>query len=296
MKKLAMPSAAAAMLAAGLATAPSAAQGPTGACCRDTGCAIMTQEACIAAGGTYHGHKTTCAQANRPPATVFEEPLPDAGELPATAAMAAGSGPLLAIRGSFHHFTDTDMYRIGICDPANFHAEMSFRAGYVAEMFLFDLSEVGIAGCYGFGGPPAITSQFMAGRPAGEYYLAVSSFYKQPRSGSQQPLWQMHYDNIERAPDGLGALSPISHWDVSGGAGGDYTIILSGACFISPVCYANCDGSTTEPILNVADFSCFLSKFAAGDPYANCDGSTTPPVLNVADFSCFLGEFAAGCQ
>jgi hypothetical protein len=61
-------------------------------------------------------------------------------------------------------------------------------------------------------------------------------------------------------------------------------------------CYANCDGSTQEPILNVADFSCFLSKFAAADPYANCDGSTTPPVHNVADFSCFLGKFAAGCN
>jgi hypothetical protein len=60
-------------------------------------------------------------------------------------------------------------------------------------------------------------------------------------------------------------------------------------------CYANCDGSTQEPILNVADFSCFLTKFAAGDPYANCDGSTQEPVLNVADFSCFLTKFAAGC-
>jgi hypothetical protein len=62
-----------------------------------------------------------------------------------------------------------------------------------------------------------------------------------------------------------------------------------------PACYANCDGSTTEPILNVADFTCFLSKFAAGDPYANCDGSTTEPILNVADFTCFLSKFAAGC-
>jgi hypothetical protein len=61
-------------------------------------------------------------------------------------------------------------------------------------------------------------------------------------------------------------------------------------------CYANCDESTTPPILNVADFSCFLSRFAAGDPYANCDGSTVEPVLNVADFSCFLGKFAAGCD
>jgi len=60
-------------------------------------------------------------------------------------------------------------------------------------------------------------------------------------------------------------------------------------------CYANCDGSTTPPVANVADFTCFLQKFAAGDPYANCDGSTTPPTINVADFTCFLQKFAAGC-
>jgi hypothetical protein len=61
------------------------------------------------------------------------------------------------------------------------------------------------------------------------------------------------------------------------------------------VCYANCDASTTPPVLNVLDFACFLNKFAAGDPYANCDNSSTPPVLNVLDFACFLNKFAAGC-
>jgi probable HAF family extracellular repeat protein len=61
-------------------------------------------------------------------------------------------------------------------------------------------------------------------------------------------------------------------------------------------CDANCDNSTTAPILNVLDFTCFLNKFAAGDTYANCDGSTTPPVLNVLDFTCFLNRFAAGCS
>jgi len=60
-------------------------------------------------------------------------------------------------------------------------------------------------------------------------------------------------------------------------------------------CYPNCDNSTTPPVLNVADFACFLNSFAAGDSYANCDNSTTPPVLNVADFACFLNSFAAGC-
>jgi hypothetical protein len=63
----------------------------------------------------------------------------------------------------------------------------------------------------------------------------------------------------------------------------------------APACYANCDHSTTPPVLNVADFTCFLQKYAAADTYANCDSSTTPPVLNVADFTCFLQKYAAGC-
>jgi hypothetical protein len=61
-------------------------------------------------------------------------------------------------------------------------------------------------------------------------------------------------------------------------------------------CYANCDLSTTAPVLNVADFTCFLQEFAGGTSYANCDASTTAPVLNVADFTCFLQKFAAGCN
>lgn len=61
-------------------------------------------------------------------------------------------------------------------------------------------------------------------------------------------------------------------------------------------CYANCDGSATPPVLNIADFTCFLVRFAAGEAYANCDGSTTPPVLNFADFTCFLQRFATGCR
>jgi hypothetical protein len=64
----------------------------------------------------------------------------------------------------------------------------------------------------------------------------------------------------------------------------------------APTCYPNCDHSTSVPFLNVADFTCFLQKFAAADAYANCDNSTTPPTLNVADFTCFLQKFAAGCS
>jgi hypothetical protein len=63
----------------------------------------------------------------------------------------------------------------------------------------------------------------------------------------------------------------------------------------SGACYANCDGSSAAPILNVNDFTCFLNRFAAADAYANCDASSIAPVLNVNDFTCFLNKFAAGC-
>ncbi len=63
----------------------------------------------------------------------------------------------------------------------------------------------------------------------------------------------------------------------------------------STPCYANCDGNTTAPLLSASDFTCFLTKFRAGDAYANCDGNTTAPLLSASDFTCFLNKFRAGC-
>ncbi|MFN0132295.1 MAG: GC-type dockerin domain-anchored protein [Phycisphaerales bacterium] len=71
--------------------------------------------------------------------------------------------------------------------------------------------------------------------------------------------------------------------------------LVTGIPAPEPLCFANCDRSTTAPILNVNDFACFLNLYAAADPGANCDGTTVPPVLNVNDFACFLNRFAAGC-
>jgi hypothetical protein len=68
-----------------------------------------------------------------------------------------------------------------------------------------------------------------------------------------------------------------------------------------PPCYADCDGNEA---LNVDDFLCFINEFATAQSlptsqqithYANCDGSTAEPVLTVDDFLCFINEFAQGC-
>jgi hypothetical protein len=70
-------------------------------------------------------------------------------------------------------------------------------------------------------------------------------------------------------------------------------------------CYANCDASTQAPVVNTADFTCFLQQYSAGvtlatgqqqGHYANCDASTVFPQVNTADFTCFLQKYAAGCS
>ncbi len=54
-------------------------------------------------------------------------------------------------------------------------------------------------------------------------------------------------------------------------------------------CYPDCNNSGD---LTIADFSCFQTAFAAGQPYADCNTSGT---LTIADFACFQTAFAAGC-
>lgn len=61
-------------------------------------------------------------------------------------------------------------------------------------------------------------------------------------------------------------------------------------------CYANCDRSTTSPVLTANDLQCFLNAYAAGDVSANCDLSTGSPMLTANDFQCFLNAYAQGCS
>jgi serine protease AprX len=83
-----------------------------------------------------------------------------------------------------------------------------------------------------------------------------------------------------------------------------FALVVTGVTEVQAPCYANCDGSTVEPILNVQDFSCFINEYALAQQlplaqqipsYANCDGSTVEPILNIQDFTCFINQFALGC-
>ncbi len=83
---------------------------------------------------------------------------------------------------------------------------------------------------------------------------------------------------------------------------GQYDVVVTNACgngYSLPAaltfCYANCDCSTTAPVLTANDFQCFIDKYAAGSTLANCDGSTLSPILTANDFQCFINAYAGGC-
>ena len=114
-------------------------------------------------------------------------------------------------------------------------------------------------------GPPA---------SAGIYAAEIQVWMSAPATGVSAPMWLLFNQDSSAA-----AFAEAFAWaDARAGA-----------------CQANCDGSTSAPVLNINDFICFQQKFAAGDCFANCDGSTSAPVLNVNDFICFQQRFAAGC-
>jgi Immunoglobulin domain len=222
----------------------------------------------------------------------------DAGDLSATAQVCNGTGVGMAgIEGSLSFVSDADMYRIYICDPSTFSAT-TFNAAtaFDTQLFLFDESGMGVA-CNddlpaGGSTLSRITNAFLP-PAAGWYNLAISAYNKDPYTAGAALIFADLPFAVEHPADGPGAGAPIALWGV-GPPGGPYLINLTGVCF--GTCYANCDGSTTPPILNVLDLACFLNRYAQGDPWANCDGSTTPPILNVADMACFMNLFAAGCH
>ena len=144
----------------------------------------------------------------------------DAGDLPGTAQVPAGAGPLTRVDGTIDDPTiaggagnDRDMYLIQIDDPATFGA-VTAGTDFNMQLFLFDSNGFGVGHHdniepFSFGGfdvNARLTGQFVPG--PGLYYLAVSRFDRDATAGGLQ-IWQDVPLDVERAPDGPGAAGPI---------------------------------------------------------------------------------------
>lgn len=173
----------------------------------------------------------------------------DAGDLPSSAQVVSGSGPLTTIRGS-NGPNDVDMYQIFISDPANFDAVIS--SDFDSQLWLFAADGNGVlfnednpsggpaqghigANAGQVNGTTAWADWYPSNLPVGVYYIAVSRWvtnYDRMATSSTGYIWNATPWRQQRTPDGPGAAEPVTGWSGNSGNGGFYTITLQGASFV----------------------------------------------------------------
>jgi hypothetical protein len=283
------------------------AQPPLGACCMTDGsCTLMDVFQCAEATGLYRGDNTVCGQVPCPTVYFYSGgsvPIPD------------GLGANQCNTPAYVEIQVTENFTIDHVD-AMFHILTTWQGDLV-----IGLEHVESSTSVALHSRPGSTTPTGLGYSADHFGTATTYFrsidnaahrYAPPPLGPVASPGITDVDGAWKPDNPLSAfhgLSSAGTWrlwamDCYSGEPGSlerFRLALGGA----PVCYANCDGSTTAPILNVEDFTCFINEFASGQAlpysqqvthYANCDQSTTAPVLNVEDFTCFINKFAQGCN
>ncbi|HZW07320.1 MAG TPA: DVUA0089 family protein [Phycisphaerales bacterium] len=232
----------------------------------------------------------------------------DAGDLPSTAAVASGTGPLQRIRGSLSG-SDVDMYKVTVCDGEIAMASTFEGTTLDTQLFLFNADGVGVAFNDdvpdGFPGDLTLQSTLTGVLENGDYYLAVTCYDRDPQDASAQALWIDTPFNTVRAPDGPGGANPVDSWTGAFTATGDYTLTLQGACFVSDARSCPADIGITGGVpgqdgeLNNNDFVVFIDYFFANNPLADRGSTGGVPGAdgqwNNNDFVVFIDQFFAGC-
>jgi hypothetical protein len=164
----------------------------------------------------------------------------DAGDLPGTAQVPVGGGPLATISGTFLA-SDADMYCIRIDSPSAFTATTCNGTTADTQLFLFRENGTGVShndddpgGC---GLQSTVTGAFVTA--PGQYLLAVSVYNRDPVGAGGCLIWANSPFNVERAPDGACPASPIAAWTGSTSTTGAYTIRLTGTSY--------CGATAVEP-------------------------------------------------
>ncbi|MCX7992919.1 MAG: DVUA0089 family protein, partial [Fimbriimonadales bacterium] len=172
----------------------------------------------------------------------------DAGELPETA-QAPPSGALTAIGGSLGA-ADADVYAIFISDPSSFSAStiappgscLPGQAAFDTQLFLFDANGKGVVHNDDSSGVvfSAIDNSSFCITQPGVYYLAITSYNRDPIGCDDGFIWNNTPFTGVRCPDGPESSSRVKAWNGAPPAGGSYIIFLTGAQGASPGDPADC--------------------------------------------------------
>lgn len=172
----------------------------------------------------------------------------DAGALPNTAQLIAGSGPLTRINGSLGRAGGDviDMFRITISDPASFSAATTQLGESFMDdttLFLFRVDGTGIAKNddideVNFLSLMPVGDSHYAGLAPGDYILGIAPYgvlpavVTNPTSTNQLVFPFQPYTGVTGTLNGL--LPMLGYGEISSPAAtGDYAINLTGASMVS---------------------------------------------------------------
>ena len=168
----------------------------------------------------------------------------DAADLPANAQIPIGTGPLTQIIGNLN-FGNVDMFEIAVTGGGTFSATATGSAPLFLnpQLYLFDAAGRGVYANDDISPPDPMSPPGKAQLPAGHaltpsqpgrYFLAVSTAYVEPVSatGPIFPCLGCQATAVV-GPTGAGGGSPITAWPGTPFSSGTYTIVLTGAQFVT---------------------------------------------------------------
>ncbi len=165
------------------------------------------------------------------------EEVGDAGELPGTAQLTLGVGPLTAISGEISSNTDADMYQIFLTGGATFSASTVGQPGTLSDTQLFLLDAAGFA-VYANDDESPFTdrSTLPAGHlltptTAGLYFLVITGWNRDPVTSGGAVIFPSVPGGPVVGPSTAGSTQPINGYDRLSSFTGSYTIALTGAEF-----------------------------------------------------------------
>lgn len=171
----------------------------------------------------------------------------NAGQLPVTAEITTGTGPLSQIKGNLDFdlnslIWDVDLYEINIVDAATFSASTEASGANMDDpaLYLFDLSGLGV-----YMNNDNTTADFQSTLPAahsfgpvspGLYYLAIAWGFSDPQDATGNSIFSLDQfldTTGVYGPTGPGGGGALGSWTAAGPVNFDlpsnYTINLTGA-------------------------------------------------------------------
>jgi hypothetical protein len=199
----------------------------------------------------------------------------DAGDLPSSAQIITGSGPMGSISGAITG--DADMFEVTICDPANFSASTVGTTTWDTQLWIFLRDGHGVVMNDDTTAGGVLQSRISPGwiTAAGTYYLAITQWDKDALDDGGNQLWLDTVGGVytvEHAPDDLGAANAIAFWSSGGAGSGTYIINLTGACFGAASTCGSADFDHDGDSATDADIEAFF-RCIAGNCCALCDSA-----------------------